>query len=270
MSQGRIVWMDACYSGVGEVADVGPGHFNGPKYIEILVEVLLPSVETRLYPENAPFHLVQDNSPVHKCRVVQQVGRTDGHNDVLAKFACLLGHFQKQLRKIGKTANGSGGKVTPKWEFFQACSYFMPVNSSMKTVSSFQCLLDTENEEIIYEGSLEDLLEAPQCSKKRTAEDPVVREEALQIDATSTSPVTEPTTTPSPQFSTPSLSLMPSPIPSLESCLTPRAKKQKTTPNKNNVADDMTVETFKVSAKDDGCSTEQGARLGNRNCSTFC
>ncbi|KAK3869592.1 hypothetical protein Pcinc_025115 [Petrolisthes cinctipes] len=198
MSQGRIVWMDARYSGDGEVADVGPGRFNGPKYIEILVEVLLPSVETRLYPENAPFYLVQDNSLVHKCRVVQQVGRTDGHS------------------------------------------------------------------------SLEDLLEAPQCSKKRTAEDLVDREEALQIDSTSTSPVTEPTTTPSPQFSTPSLSLKHSPLPSLESCLTPRAKKQKTTPNKSNVANDMTVETFKVSAKDDGCSTEQGARLGNRNCSTFC
>lgn len=59
-------------SGVGELADVGPGHFNGRKYIEILEEVLLPSVETLLFLDNSPFYLVQDNSPIHNCRVVKE------------------------------------------------------------------------------------------------------------------------------------------------------------------------------------------------------
>ena len=40
--------------------------------MEILEEVLLPSVQTLLYPDNMPFHLLQDNSPIHTSNVVKE------------------------------------------------------------------------------------------------------------------------------------------------------------------------------------------------------
>ncbi|KAG0724812.1 Transposable element Tcb2 transposase [Chionoecetes opilio] len=42
------------------------------KVCSTLEEVLLPSVQELLFPEGEPFYLLQDNSPVHTCRVVQQ------------------------------------------------------------------------------------------------------------------------------------------------------------------------------------------------------
>lgn len=58
-------------SGVGEIADVGPGRFTGLKYVEILEEVLLPSVRAMVYPDPEPFYFLHDNSPIHTCGVVQ-------------------------------------------------------------------------------------------------------------------------------------------------------------------------------------------------------
>lgn len=59
-------------SGVGELADVGPGYLTGDKYVEILEEVLLPTVEALLFPDGEPFYLLQDNSPIHTCQVVRE------------------------------------------------------------------------------------------------------------------------------------------------------------------------------------------------------
>ena len=70
VTAGLFGWMHA--SGVGQLADVGPGRLTGQKYVELLEEVLLPSVEVLLFPEGEPFYLLQDNSPIHTCRVVQE------------------------------------------------------------------------------------------------------------------------------------------------------------------------------------------------------
>ena len=69
VTAGVFGWIHA--SGVGEIADVGPGRFTGLKYVEILEEVLLPTVRALLYPDPEPFYLLHDNSPIHTCRVVQ-------------------------------------------------------------------------------------------------------------------------------------------------------------------------------------------------------
>lgn len=66
---GMFGWMHA--AGVGELTDVGQGRFTGNKYVELLEEVLLPSVRAMLFPELTPFYLVQDNSPVHSSNVVK-------------------------------------------------------------------------------------------------------------------------------------------------------------------------------------------------------
>lgn len=89
---------------------------------------------------------------------------------VLSKFAYFRGHFQKQLRKVLTTPSGSGGKVTPRWEYFQACSFLMPVYSNLATASS--CQLQSDDGEVVYDGSLEDLLEGDvihtlPCQNKR-------------------------------------------------------------------------------------------------------
>lgn len=67
---GMFGWMHA--GGVGQLADVGPGRLTGQKYIEMLQDVLLPSVEILLFPQEQPFYLVQDNSPIHTCHAVQE------------------------------------------------------------------------------------------------------------------------------------------------------------------------------------------------------
>lgn len=70
VSAALVGWMHA--SGVGELADVGPGRFTGAQYVEILEEVVLPSVQALLFPEGEPFYLLQDNSPIHTSRVVNE------------------------------------------------------------------------------------------------------------------------------------------------------------------------------------------------------
>lgn len=66
---GVFGWIHA--SGVGELADIGPGRFTGEKYVEVLEEILLPTVRVLLFPDQTTFHLVQDNSPIHTSRVVK-------------------------------------------------------------------------------------------------------------------------------------------------------------------------------------------------------
>jgi len=56
----------------GELVEISP-HMNAVEYVDILENVLLPSVR-RIYPEDAwpIFRLVQDNSAVHTSHVVQE------------------------------------------------------------------------------------------------------------------------------------------------------------------------------------------------------
>lgn len=59
-------------SGVRELVDVGPGRFTGQKYADILEGVLIPTVRAMVYPDPEPFYFLQDNSPIHTCRIVQE------------------------------------------------------------------------------------------------------------------------------------------------------------------------------------------------------
>ncbi|KAK3888414.1 hypothetical protein Pcinc_007542 [Petrolisthes cinctipes] len=69
ISAGLFGWISG--AGVGELTDVGEGRFTGEKCVEILDEVLLPSVRALLFPDTMPFTLVQDNSPIHTSRIVK-------------------------------------------------------------------------------------------------------------------------------------------------------------------------------------------------------
>ncbi|KAK3896200.1 hypothetical protein Pcinc_000122 [Petrolisthes cinctipes] len=65
------VWGWIGLNGVGEVTQI-QGKFNADQYLEILEEVVLPSVRCYAipYPENIVF--MQDNCPVHTARVVRR------------------------------------------------------------------------------------------------------------------------------------------------------------------------------------------------------
>ena len=80
MTAGLFGWM--CSSGVGELTDVGPGRFTGARYVDIL-EVLLPTVRAMAFPDQDPFYLVQDNSPIHTSRVVKNWFREHPEIEVL-------------------------------------------------------------------------------------------------------------------------------------------------------------------------------------------
>lgn len=69
ITAGLFGWISA--AGVGELADVGEGRFTAAKYVEMLDEVLLPSVTRLLFPDAAPFYFVQDTSPIHTANVVK-------------------------------------------------------------------------------------------------------------------------------------------------------------------------------------------------------
>lgn len=56
--------------GPGELVKI-EGQLTGLKYIEILENVLLPTVRKMAIPEPLPFKYVQDNSSVHQCKVVK-------------------------------------------------------------------------------------------------------------------------------------------------------------------------------------------------------
>ena len=76
---------------------------------------------------------------------------------MLGKFAYLRSNFQRVLRKVRNTPSGSGGKPEPKWEYFKACSFLLPVYDS----TSFESSLELRPQgEILYEGSLEELIQA--------------------------------------------------------------------------------------------------------------
>ncbi|KAK3875202.1 hypothetical protein Pcinc_019901 [Petrolisthes cinctipes] len=78
--------------------------------------------------------------------------------EVLKKFTYLRGNFQKQWRKINCTPSGSQGLVTPKWEFFSACS-FLQVPCDSKGEPSFELSSAPAPEpEVVYEGSIENLM----------------------------------------------------------------------------------------------------------------
>ncbi|XP_042888303.1 uncharacterized protein LOC122263766 [Penaeus japonicus] len=83
-------------------------------------------------------------------------------DEVIAKFAYLRGHYQKQLRKIQKSS-GSGGIVQSKWEYFEACSFLMPIYASNKITASFQ-LTSKGAQELVFDGTEEELLETSETS----------------------------------------------------------------------------------------------------------
>ena len=59
------------WSGVGELVDI-PGRLTAADYVDILEDVLLPTVRA-LFADEDTFHvyLCQDNSPIHTARVVR-------------------------------------------------------------------------------------------------------------------------------------------------------------------------------------------------------
>jgi len=60
------VWGWISAGGVGELSEISQ-HMNSQEYLEILRDVMIPSVTT-VYPEEFPIHFMQDNSAVHKSR----------------------------------------------------------------------------------------------------------------------------------------------------------------------------------------------------------
>ena len=75
---------------------------------------------------------------------------------MLGKFAYLRGNFQRVLRKIRNTPSVSGGNPEPKWEYFKACSFLLPIYDNTSCESSLEL---QPQEEVVYEGTLEDLVQ---------------------------------------------------------------------------------------------------------------
>jgi transposase len=72
VSAGFWGWMH--HAGPGEVVRVTPPRFNARKYMEVLEDILLPSLNI-LYPEaerNGPLVFVQDNCCIHTARCVDE------------------------------------------------------------------------------------------------------------------------------------------------------------------------------------------------------
>lgn len=57
--------------GVGELAEIG-GRFTAEQYLEILEEVMLPSVRTYAFPYPERVIFMQDNCPIHTARIVKR------------------------------------------------------------------------------------------------------------------------------------------------------------------------------------------------------
>ncbi|XP_076050957.1 uncharacterized protein LOC143031250 [Oratosquilla oratoria] len=108
---------------------------------------------------------------------------------VVTKFQYLRGHFQKQLRKIQNTPNESGGRLNPKWIFFQACSFMHPVYSNNNDDLSYELA----NESIVspteglvpYESLLEVTVDSP-------AENEESQSSGHNLDSSSRTPSPEP------------------------------------------------------------------------------
>lgn len=58
-------------------------------------------------------------------------------DDVVQRFQYLRGHFQKLLRKIKNSPNGSGAQTPAKWEFFNSCLFMQPIYDNVQSQSSF-------------------------------------------------------------------------------------------------------------------------------------
>ncbi|KAK4327415.1 hypothetical protein Pmani_002080 [Petrolisthes manimaculis] len=74
--------------------------------------------------------------------------------EVLKKFTYLRGNLQKIWRKVTCTPSGTGGNVTPKWEYFSACSFLKPMKDG-NSEASFQLPREPLSE-VVFEGSVED------------------------------------------------------------------------------------------------------------------
>ncbi|XP_063858354.1 glycerol-3-phosphate dehydrogenase, mitochondrial-like isoform X3 [Scylla paramamosain] len=119
-------------------------------------------------------------------------------DDLFGKFSYLRGNFQRVLCNVCYTPSGFGGKPEPKWEYFKACSFLLPVYDN----HSFQSSLELPpQEDVVYEGTLEDLVQldfSPLYSPRSIgiSRPPSAASTSLSIDAPCTSPESQ---TPSPQ-----------------------------------------------------------------------
>ncbi|KAG0710855.1 hypothetical protein GWK47_021935 [Chionoecetes opilio] len=207
------------------------------------------------------------------------------------RFVYLRGHFQKQLRKVEKTPSGSGGTVTPKWEYFEACTFLTPVYSKVQTVDNVQPQPDLA--EVIYEGTLEDLMDAsgkednpfighilssllaitpaasqiasPQNTTKRTAQEAL--QEVEQTITCAPSPIVTLHLTPSSnsmrgfQYSHQAIS----------TCNTHMDSQTPTQNSKNQRRNDSRniIRDIKMCPKHDECPRETSRRSGSRHCNTI-
>lgn len=69
VTQSMHGWM--WFGGVGELVPI-EGNLNGEEYINILETSFLPSVRAYALPEPLPIYMVQDNCPIHTCRLVKE------------------------------------------------------------------------------------------------------------------------------------------------------------------------------------------------------
>lgn len=80
-----------------------------------------------------------------------------------SRFQYLRSNFHKQLRKIQSTPSGSS-----KWEFFTACSFLHPAfkfDSSDFEMQQSSKAASELSEELVWEGSASDLIDAPSTVK---------------------------------------------------------------------------------------------------------
>lgn len=119
-------WMWA--QGPGELVKI-EGKFNSQQYIEILEEVLLPSVRAMAIPPHMPITLVQDNSSIHKSKMVREW--LDLHPDIIVidwpPKGCDLNPIEhmwavmKQDWKVGEPRNATAVEETARrvWDSFR-------------------------------------------------------------------------------------------------------------------------------------------------------
>ncbi|XP_042862559.1 uncharacterized protein LOC122247396 [Penaeus japonicus] len=142
-------------------------------------------------------------------------------DDVVQRFQYLRGHFQKLLRKIKNTPNGSGGQAPSKWEFFNACLFMQPIYDNGHTQSSYlhsDDMMETPGDTIVvYEGLLE----------KDMAGNDVRASPSPSTSTSSPSPLPDlPEEVGPPTFVKASTSSTPSPLPDLPETQ-PEAKRMK-------------------------------------------
>ncbi|ROT72933.1 uncharacterized protein [Penaeus vannamei] len=130
-------------------------------------------------------------------------------DDVVQRFQYLRGHFQKLLRKIKNSPNGSGAQTPAKWEFFNSCLFMQPIYDNVQSQSSFTPSDDMMempcNGVVVYEGLLE---------KDSTGnEDRVLLSPSSSVS--SPSPLPDLPEDSKESFHKPSVSSTPSPLPDL-------------------------------------------------------